>query len=1115
MAAIKTVLVGLGGIGTEIVDKVYGMIPEEDRNNVAVHGFDTDVNDIEKRKNLQGRITQISAPITVGTCHKLVKESGGTVDDWFPPLTIELARKPLTEGAAQIRAVSRLAYYYTILNGGLQRLERQLANIFQNRREDFMTTPRIVIVSSLAGGTGAGLFLQTALYLQDLLQSASERVITRGMFLLPDILIKNNKLRDSEHDTVRANAYACLKELDAITRNAQGAGSGVTIELEYKPNQVNAAGHQVHAIQRGQKPYDFCFLYDYENMNGRNLGELNHYKDQVVQALFLQFFTPIGAENRSQEDNNLRQSIKANGTNCYCSTGVARLVYPYEAMIEYFGLRWIADSLAEEWRWLDDQYEQEVKAYELDMKKGLFRERPKRGKRYVELLDSHGSGDNPHHFFRRMYLSTRKADEKGHDLGPKIKEFVDHIEDRVSTLLKQKKDFQDADGLCTLNNGKLKIRNKVAGEVAAVEDSLEHLKDIVFRVVQELKIQLVNDIIGSDCQAVDCLGGDEPYQLNRWMLREPEPVHPVAVRYMLYQLEMELESKEQDLAAKNKLRGTEIRRYREKMYDLEETEDYKETAEDRVRMALEQGRLGRMIKDNLAEFAKTYQVGAESQRRKLRDFARSKLLEDVYRRILESCRALIGQWERYFDGLNVEKLTLMEDIFRLERAHEVGSDPSIMFLLAGQREKQQAWEQIRPQLVGDSELPADICKKLYIGVFQCFCHEFFPWNENRTAGFDGFRNILLGWTEKILRQREDIRLNVIEALRRSDFDVTETIKTGLHGLALPLISTIAGHREAEELAYWGIHPDSAQSLTTGEIQMIFGGSDALRQHGAFSPYELIRYRVVPGLQASDLPKFKGSGDASHAGIYFTSYQKGIRELEKCPETAVTYHLDRRWHRPAYMPDLNPELARLDEAKGRRAFLLGLILKMLQHGTVDSEDVWALHDDGEVKTVQVNGRNIAFDFFELYQSMPHNPIMVDKILAGAEQQFAVDKRKLPEIEDHQFIKGCAVLPVSYHQASNVLDIVLIIPIDRPADNLMNLSLELLDCLLNSVTEYCIQVYGKHQQNTAQLKSADILEGLRNTSKIYQKAEQDGSEYLTKWCQKIEAFVKRLRQGSQAV
>ena len=48
-----TLLVGLGGTGCKIINKVSGLVTEEQRKNIAFAMFDTDINELNeiKRKN--------------------------------------------------------------------------------------------------------------------------------------------------------------------------------------------------------------------------------------------------------------------------------------------------------------------------------------------------------------------------------------------------------------------------------------------------------------------------------------------------------------------------------------------------------------------------------------------------------------------------------------------------------------------------------------------------------------------------------------------------------------------------------------------------------------------------------------------------------------------------------------------------------------------------------------------------------------------------------------------------------------------------------------------------------------------------------------------------------
>ncbi len=1115
MVTIPTVLVGLGGIGSEIVDRVYGMVPEEERDHVAVHGFDTDVNSLGKWNHLSGSLTQISAPITVGQCYEIVSDSGGTVKQWFPPLTTELERKPITEGAGQIRAISRLAYYYTMITGGLNAFEEQLGKIFKEKGSKFETTPRIIIVSSLAGGTGAGIFLQTALYLREILEKyyGQNTTLVRGMFILPDILIKCNVLKSTEHDNVRANAYACLKELDAITKIAGGENHGATIELEYRPSQLDAAGRQTHAIVRGQKPYDLCFLYDYENSRGHHLGELSHYKEQVVQSLFLQFFSPVGEDNRSQEDNNIRESNRYRGANCYCGSGVARLIYPYNDLIDYCGLRWLNESLDKEWLWLDKDFSDEIKNYERDINNSVSRERPLRGKRYVELLDSLGTGDASHPFFKRMYLSTRIIDEKGRPQSVKTAIFLEAVKRKAEALLKSKQDYQEALAVCSLDEGNLKNKEKALNEVTSMEDNLESLKETVFSVVHELKSQILNDVVGRDCSVENCLTGTEPYQLNSWFLRSGSVSHPIATRYMFYKLELELEDKINSLTAQNQGREDRIKKYGNHENDADDTEYDFLPAEDKVRLALD-AKLFRKKHPKLREFAKDYLNKSEEQKKILARFVESKLLEDVYSRILEAVRVLISKWENLFDGLGSEQARLREEIDREEKKHQERTDPSIIFLLAGLQEKRELWEKIKSRYVNDSRLPDDICTTLYKGIFKRFCCDFFPSSGREFSEINfGFHDAIFDWCRSSLKLDIDINKNVMRALKDSEKHGNKTIEQ-LHRLAQPFIALPSDWREDEEASYWGINPASAETLSEDERLQFFGGTNALISQDAFSSFELVRYRAVYGIKASDLPKFKGSYDASVTGDYFKSYIKGVEELKTSPDFAITHHLDSKWHVHAFMPDLNPELAQSDEEKINRAFLLGLMLKTLQYGKSDNRTVWEISTSSGVSTVQVKGSNIGTDFFDLYKAMSYNPIVVGKILDDIDIQCEHDKKQYTDdIDKHLLVKGVKEeFRFKSDNRDNMLDVIFSLALEKPGDDLLDITLVLLECFMKEIEGYYIRILGDHRKNTAKSKSALLIKELRDSSSIYNDSRGGNHEFFSKWDNKITFFIDTLNQSS---
>ncbi|MCI3988206.1 tubulin-like doman-containing protein, partial [Bacillus vallismortis] len=62
---------------------------------------------------------------------------------------------------------------------------------------------RVIIVTSLAGGTGSGMFLQIALYLREMLRKKLQHhnILIRGAFLMPDVLVKTRTVSAKEFET--------------------------------------------------------------------------------------------------------------------------------------------------------------------------------------------------------------------------------------------------------------------------------------------------------------------------------------------------------------------------------------------------------------------------------------------------------------------------------------------------------------------------------------------------------------------------------------------------------------------------------------------------------------------------------------------------------------------------------------------------------------------------------------------------------------------------------------------------------------------------------------------------------------------------------------------------
>lgn len=222
-----TLLVGLGGTGSKIVCRVSQMVTEEQRKRIGFAVFDTDINELREIREANPFIKtiQTSTKLTVGEYLNIDTHAR---DEWFPVNGI-LNSKSLTEGAGQVRAISRLALDTAIRAGNMEPLHNAIEELYKLEGDSSEQALRVVIVSSLAGGTGSGLILPVALYLKNYLATKFQASanITRGFFILPEVFYEVIR-GQSERNNLKCNAYATLRELDAFLMK------GDEMVLEYK-----------------------------------------------------------------------------------------------------------------------------------------------------------------------------------------------------------------------------------------------------------------------------------------------------------------------------------------------------------------------------------------------------------------------------------------------------------------------------------------------------------------------------------------------------------------------------------------------------------------------------------------------------------------------------------------------------------------------------------------------------------------------------------------------------------------------------------------------------------------------------------------------------------------
>ena len=151
-----TLFVGVGGTGCRIVRRVAEMCRPGERENVNFVCLDTNVNDLASVSGSRSHIytVQTSNTQTVGN---YLDYDADALNNWFPKNAV-LYDKTVSEGAGQVRAISRLALNSTIKTGRIRPLLDAVDDLFRKSGKEMKQAMRAVIrYPAAAGHVSAGL----------------------------------------------------------------------------------------------------------------------------------------------------------------------------------------------------------------------------------------------------------------------------------------------------------------------------------------------------------------------------------------------------------------------------------------------------------------------------------------------------------------------------------------------------------------------------------------------------------------------------------------------------------------------------------------------------------------------------------------------------------------------------------------------------------------------------------------------------------------------------------------------------------------------------------------------------------------------------------------------
>ncbi len=1049
MAFSTTLIIGLGGLGSKIVERIYKKFdasnPSEiDRRNVAFLCLDTDENDIKERQKImpEGSVVKTSSDLscTVGGYVDRIK-SKTTILDWFDTRSDQLMSMPLNEGAAQVRMTSRLAAISSIAEGKFAAIDNSIRHLLTTEPERHKgNNIKIHIVSSLAGGTGAGSFLQTAYYVKNAMRSLNATAPKiNGYFLLADVLCadSNTGLSDNQKENVRSNTYACMKELVTFCRKDK-EHQVRNIQFEYKLGQKDKS-------LPTDPPYDTCFLVDYFGVDGGNLTKEVRYEEQTAEFVYLNAFDPIGDNFRQKAINDIRQMIDRDGADRFASFGVSKLIYPVDDLMAYFARQRVVDNLSGTWLRIDKDFEERYADYKKNIEQGIRTEEPDRGKHFmqqVEALGKTGSGREGVEF--RMILESTKEYAEGKDVGiPKAKVYLENVERYVVQLLEASSELKGLYATCTVPNPNF-IKNTGAdndmGFVVRRERELEDYRKAVMAFIDSTKSVAIKQCLAIDHDYENFVSKNpqaDSNHLNTYILEKEKEMHPLAVRYLLYEIRIMLKMGFDKKKAENKKLGIKINETYKKMFDDPETKDRTETAQESLRKAKNKNRgifggINFLSGQNPYKAAKeNYESKSRQQAEDIRKYSREKLLEETYAGLLVQINMLIEEEENFFKSLPKAIYDVNATLQSLLKKHDANNNPCVSYVLASEQDKKDIYD----SEISSSDsafFPSEMSAALYCSMFD---------NTVKSLETNGFvtsrkksvkaKEAMLAETnkkivedcivfqEKIIREknRNYSEKNVISALNEEALRNCDNDKEKAHDYVLRKFHAFRDRAEiwgpdnldnsVRHINAWGLHPLCLDSdtITEREADELLGDKNILTNEKTaatricsplFSPFEIVRVNAVTLLSVER--NFKGFMSKERTdlteesiGNYYAAYKSVVDRVNTRNSRTYSPHLDKYWHLPAFMPNIG--FTQMDEiVKVFRALYWGLLFGKFKSESKGGDNYWKYVGTTScfIKDIDdhmiLTGSSTQYAIDRLFGGLMTNPEIINEVLDDADVRW---------------------------------------------------------------------------------------------------------------------------------
>ena len=935
-----TLIIGVGGTGCSIAEAVYAKAVSsgtQQRGQVGVLGLDTDDNDIRGMRHMGERQrVRFSSPKRI---FNLLRDNPEVLDSWFlrdETLTHDIKNMSLIDGAGQVRILTRLGLHDAFKRGRVDTdIRRALLDLTQiNNRDRFDGVVNIMVVGSLAGATGSGSFLQVALAARHIArENGIANAQVRGLFLLPDIFVRAASLPKDQEANVLANAYAALRELNAVMLATIGRIPLAQGDMEYMPGT---------RLREGQTPFEAVTLIDYENVKSQSLGkDLGYYKTMATNAAYTLMFTPIGQKFDSTAINAILTRLGAAATgnsNCYSSVGVVSLEYPQAEILDYLTQRFAYETLEGDWMRLDGMYQARVRQFQERRNAGdMSAQLEPAHISYVKDLDQLSRDNRP--FFKRIHAGVHREVERENgevEIEVQHKKMLDAFESYTLTSFRNRdaelrRIFEGA----PVTSSAVADRETLADDVRKLDRSL--VRD--FRRLERSGRETPDEIYDGGVAAADTMAPAEwsDHHLEAHLIREAP--NPVQARYFLYSLKaliMERMEALKPAALREKAIGA-VGGFDQKKLKLDVDPGSPVTLATAEKIGAA-GIFARLLNRDLKKFQGKYVAYHNDSTRLAREYVQGLVLQQCYQRLLNDVDELCQIEELLFAELETLRADIKVGLDRDSKRHEPGqgANQGVLYVYADAAAKDEIWNGIYGSASSardTSKADRQLAAALFGELRQRRMKRVGRRREEPFSARALFREAVIeGYCRTSLEQdfSDQYTMSVIDAVRREAGLVAEKgggadWKEYLREL-VSLVSSqsepfvaLSDENAGDLVAFWSVNPALREQLGDDRLfedLFTFQQGEQPIINPAFPLTSIACVNTRLNLILQDFAKLH-SGDqttnnvnAPSVGRYEKAYRDRVNALlnykqstHSAQQHSLTPHIHRDWHMPNELPEL--------------------------------------------------------------------------------------------------------------------------------------------------------------------------------------------------------------------